>query len=540
LYGKKNMKYRFNINIEGLFSFNLSAGINLRAGLRAEGVYLDGTCADGGTCGRCVVRVLDGNAGELSAAESRLIDEKAIAQGDRLACRVMPSSELFIKIDPEKILELDGTGRWKGVFNSPLWDQARFRPDYKGYGVAIDLGTTSIATALFDLATGRPLDIVSSANPQTPWGLEILSRLQAADKDAADAKRMRTALWDTVGKQLGKLCRRNGISRGQVNRAVVAGNSAMHHLALGLPVHSLLVPPFLPASTVEILVSDRDLQKASGLGPDTELIFTPLAGGFAGSDAIMAILAAQGASLDCGAMIDTGTNSEIAIWSGSRLLVATAAAGPAFEGGHIRFGMPANEGAIWKVSIRDTDVKCSVIGDGEPSGICGTGIVDSLAEMIRVNAVDSTGRMLPGSHPALTDDGFLLDRGSGVMVEPVDVETVQKAKAAIASTMELLLRKLDIRSQDLEGVFLAGAFGSRLDVENAVRIGLLPASVPKNRYILAGNLSLLGAAYVLLSDTARRESLDLAERVEHVNISEDQSFEDLFLENLFLPESGGS
>ena len=243
---KSSKENTAQITIDDLDSFEVPTGSNLREALRREGVYLDGTCADRGTCGRCVVKVRYGDAGEPSASETALLGDRSADHQHRLACRITVKGDLDISIDRERLLEIDRTGRWKEVWGSPLWGPLKITKDHSGYGVAVDMGSTSVAVGLFDLEGARPLDLKAAANPQLPWGEDIISRLGSADADPETAAALRGSVWKAVAELVRSLCRRTGVSSGRITRMVVVGNSAMHHLALGMPTDSLLTPPYSP------------------------------------------------------------------------------------------------------------------------------------------------------------------------------------------------------------------------------------------------------------------------------------------------------
>jgi uncharacterized 2Fe-2S/4Fe-4S cluster protein (DUF4445 family) len=526
------------VTVENIGVFTVREDLNLRAGLRSEGVYLDGTCADEGRCGRCVVRILDGEHGEPGPTEAGLLGEEAVVRGDRLACRITPTSDLSIVIDPERIMELDRTGRWKETWQSPLWRPEMFPATYQGYGLAVDLGTTSIASALYDLAAARPVDIKSNLNPQGLWGEEILSRLSAAQESDA-ASQLKTVVWRTISDQIRALCLRNGITPGRITRVVVVGNTAMHHLALGLPTASLIVPPFEPSDRRERVMMSHDLPLGEDVAQQCEVTFPPLVGGFVGSDALAAALVCRFGGTRAGALVDVGTNTEIVVWNGDRIVAASAPAGPAFEGGHIRDGMRAEEGAICGVKVSGTGVEFRTIGDVDPQGICGTGIVDVVAGLLEAALIDGTGLLRQGSHPSVDEIGLVLDGASGIRFAAKDIETVQKAKAAIRAALDLLLARVGLEEKKLARVFLAGAFGGRLNVGSAISIGLIP-DIPEERYVLAGNAALVGASAVLLSEKAQESSVALTSQIEHLTVAEDPGFEEAYLENLFFHSTRGN
>ncbi len=527
------MSAPFTVTIPGVGVFPLREGENLRAALRREGVLLDGACRDSGKCGRCVVRVTEGEAGDPFPAEAGLLKEQGLTgPGWRLACRVTPTTDLTVEIPPGRLLELDRAGRWKESWGSELWDPARYplRHQPGRFALAVDLGTTSLAAAVLDLSTGEPAALASRANPHLPWGADILTRLQAAAEDPATAAAMREALRREVEALARLLCARAGISPGQVERGAAVGNSAVRALALGLPAGALLRPPFEPGAR-ETLPWD--------IGLRVPLLLPPPLAAYVGSDALAALLAARPSLGESGALLDVGTNCEVVAWAGGRVLAASAPAGPSFEGGEISRGMRAEEGAVFRVRLTPHGVAAEVVGGGEARGVCGTGLVDAAAELSRLGLLDARGLMRAGAHPALSAEGLRLDPAGRVVVTGEDLASLQKAKAAVAAALSVLLTKLGVPAHPLPQGFtlvLAGAFGSRLDLGSAARIGLLPA-LPAERVTAAGNAALLGAAYAALSPQAMGELEALASSVGHLELSQDPSFEEAFLEN--LPLKGG-
>lgn len=522
------------LTVDGVGSCEVAAGSNLRETLRREGVYIDGTCADNGTCGRCVVHVIHGDAGDPSLQETALLGDGAVNHGQRLACRVMVRGDLEISIDPERMLEIDTTGKWKEVWGSPLWRPELLNEGIEGFGVAVDVGTTSIASILLDMSRNKPLDIRTSANPQMPWGDDIISRLGAAAKDRATAARLQALALNTVKDQVRSLCLRNGVSGGRITRLVVVGNSAMHHLVFGFPVEDLLKPPYSPSHVSGAVLTPDKLPIKLEVNRQAEIFSPPLIGGFAGSDAMASLLAAKVSGVKKGALLDVGTNTEIALWNGDSIQVATAPSGPAFEGGHIKSGMRAEEGAIWKVGISGETVDCEVVGGVQAKGVCGTGMVDAVASMLRNGILDRSGLFNAGSHPMVKNGAFMLDVDSGIALKNEDIATIQKAKSAVASAFQVLLTVVGCTAEELGNIFIAGAFGSRLNVQNAMEMGLLP-DIPAERYILAGNTALVGAAMMLASEGMRQKAESLVGLAMHCDLTVDPEFEETFIDNLYFP-----
>jgi len=525
-----------HIHVEGVGTFEVPAGSTLRGTLRQEGVFIDGTCADKGICGRCIVKVLKGDPGEPSPQEKGLLLSRSAGPGSRLACRIIVNGDLSISVDREHLLEIDRTGRWKEVWGSPMWMPEGIRRDGEGQGIAVDLGTTSIAACLMDLSQARPLDLQTAANPQIPWGDEIISRLGAAAGDKETAGQLSVVVWEAVRNLVRSLCARNGVSSGRISRMVVVGNSAMVDLSLGLPVQGLLTPPYAPCSRSPQRLTADQLPVALELRRDAVVYFPALIGGYAGSDALASLVAAANAGVGTGALLDVGTNTEIAVWKQGAVAVATAPSGPAFEGGHIRFGMRAEKGAVWKVAIDEDKVVTEVVGGGPARGICGTGMIDAIASMLRRGILEPSGLMIEGSHPSVKGGALVLTEDGRIVLEGEDVATIQKAKAAVAATLHTVLEELGVEKKDLERIFLAGAFGSRLNIDNAMATGLLP-SLPVHRYTLAGNTALVGACMMLVSGEEQRKGERIGRIARHCDVAQDPDFEETFVDNLYFPAS---
>jgi uncharacterized 2Fe-2S/4Fe-4S cluster protein (DUF4445 family) len=367
-----------------------------------------------------------------------------------------------------------------------------------------------------------------------PWGDDIISRLGAAAKDRDTAAKLQTLALNTVKDQVRSLCLRNGVSGGRIIRLVVVGNSAMHHLVFGSPVEDLLKPPYSPSRASGAVLTPDKLPIKLEVNRRAEIFSPPLIGGFAGSDAMASLLAAKVSRVKKGALLDVGTNTEIAVWNGDSIHVATAPSGPAFEGGHIKSGMRAEEGAIWKVGISGETVDCEVVGGVQAKGVCGTGMIDAVASMLRNGILDHTGLLNAGSHPRVRNGAIILDVDSGITLKNEDMATIQKAKSAIASAFQVLLTVVGCTAEELDNIFIAGAFGSRLNVLNAMEMGLLP-DIPAERYILAGNTALVGAAMMLASEEMRQRAESLSRSAKHFDLTEDPEFEEAFIDNLYFP-----
>lgn len=416
------------------------------------------------------------------------------------------------------------------------------------HGVVVDLGTTTLAVALVDLTSGSQLAWASDLNPQAALGADIMSRLALAFRPEGReelGRRVRGA----VNRLIGSVLSRRGLEPRDVYAAAVVGNTAMHHLFLGLEVEQLGLAPFVPAVTAAVCCPAREA--GLEINPAGLAYFLPNIGAFVGADLAGVLLATRLWEGDAPRLvIDLGTNGEMLLGDREGVLACSAPAGPAFEGGEISCGMRAGPGAIQTVHIGE-DVSVGVVGGGPPRGLCGSGLVDAVAAMRRAGVVDATGRLAPeggaGLSPRLRErlrtgaDGvsFVLawpePGGKPVAVTQRDVRQLQLAKAAVRAGAEVLMRERGITAGDLAEVLLAGTFGNYINVESALDIGLLPP-VPAERVRPVGNAAAAGAALCLLSAEARRAAEAAARRVRHVPLATRSDFQEIFLASTGFPD----
>jgi uncharacterized 2Fe-2S/4Fe-4S cluster protein (DUF4445 family) len=422
------------------------------------------------------------------------------------------------------------------------------------FGIAFDLGTTTVVATLLDLATGTPVAVASVLNPQQPHGADVITRISATMTDPTALQRLTALAHQCLDQLAGEVCADGGVDRGEVYEIAVAGNATMTHLALGLDPEPLGVAPFVMASR-----SFDDLT-AADLGvrahPRARAYVFPALGAYVGGDIVAGALA-SGMDRDrrVRLFIDIGTNCEILLAAGDRLLATAAPAGPAFEGAAIRCGMRAAPGAVEGVKISDDDVVLQVIGDVEPIGVAGSGLVDAVAAMVAAGLVDGSGRLVaadaPGVPPGLAarlrqvgqERVFVLhfrghdpdgDPADALYLSQRDIRELQFAKAAISTGWQLLLEEQGLTAADVAQVLLAGSFGSYLGPAAAVRIGLVP-EVALLRIVSAGNVAGEGAKMALLSQRERAAAQALLEEVHYVELSDRADFNDRFVERLAFP-----
>jgi len=496
--------------------------------LFAQGVEFP--CGGRGRCKGCRVKVLRG-ALTITAEEKNLLTKAELDAGWRLACRHSINGDLELEL-----------AQWE---MSVLSDESEFAfQPREGFGVAIDLGTTTIAAQLLDLQTGNVLGVRTALNAQAHHGADIMSRVEfAMHGGQAELQRlvreqlggMVAELLEAGASKTGSRRREEADSRefvsdppphvggyGELKRVVIVGNTVMHHLFCGINIAPLATYPFEPTQPGRVRLSPREL--GWDLPEDTAVEFLPCLGGFVGSD-ILAGIVATGLheSRELMALMDLGTNGEVVVGNRDRMLCTSTAAGPAFEGARIWMGMRAATGAISAVQVEGNSITCRVIGGGEPRGLCGSGLVDAVAAGLQLEWIHPSGRM-----KNLTE----MPLAGPVLLSATDVRELQLAKGAIAAGLRMLTARLGASLEDIEQLHLAGAFGNYISRTSAQRIGLL--RVPLNRVVPAGNTALRGAKRALFEDATAWDAI--AKRVEHVALNEDPNFHDIYANEMRFPD----
>jgi uncharacterized 2Fe-2S/4Fe-4S cluster protein (DUF4445 family) len=408
-------------------------------------------------------------------------------------------------------------------------------------GLAVDLGTTKLAAYLVDLETGKTLATRGIMNPQISYGEDIVARMAFAQRDPAGAGRLQESVVDALNQAAVEMCAEAGTAPDEIVESVVVGNTAMHHLFLGLPVMQLARAPYVPA-----IVSAMDVE-ANALGLDlapaaTVHLLANIAG-YVGADHVAMLLATRVAQREGVVLaIDIGTNTEVCLANHGTLTSVSCASGPAFEGAHIRHGMRASPGAIEHLRLVDSQLEFQVIGGGQPSGLCGSGILDALAELYLAGIVSHDGRM--GEHPRVRGEGakreFVLvgedERSHGrraITFTQKDVRELQLAKGAMRTGIDVLLKANGLMADDIDQVIIAGAFGSYINVASAIAIGMLPR-LPLDRFRQVGNAAGIGAKQALISRGKRSEAEALASRVGYIELASVPQFAKTFAKAMYL------
>ena len=399
-------------------------------------------------------------------------------------------------------------------------------------GLAVDLGTTNVAGFLLDLETGARVASLGIENPQVAWGADVISRMNHAIQSGEGATELRQAAYTAIGAIAHDLCTSVGADPVDIVDVTICGNTAMHHLLLGLPVRQLGRAPFVAAVREAMDIKARELDL--GVCPGAYVHIAPNIGGFVGSDHVTALLATEELWRNaCTALVmDIGTNTEISLIHHGEIVSASCPSGPALEGGHISCGMRAAEGAIERVTVEGGRLRIATIGKRQPAGICGSGVIDTLAALRQAGILDDGGRIGAG-HPdiAEVDGARVAVLAPDVTFNQHDVRAVQLAKAAIRTGIDLLLRERGLIEDDIALVVVAGAFGSYIDVSNAIAIGLLPA-LPLDRFRQVGNAAGAGIRQMLASLKARVRARELAQACRYLELSTRSDFQKSFLANI--------
>jgi len=399
-------------------------------------------------------------------------------------------------------------------------------------GFAVDLGTTNVAGFLIDLDSGERLANLGIENPQMTWGADVISRMNHAIQGPAGAAELRGAAVTAINALAHDLCIAAGAETSEIVDVAICGNTAMHHLLLGLPVRQLGRAPFVAAVRDAMDVKARDLDLT--VCPGSYVHIAPNIGGFVGGDHATALLATCDHWRDAttALIMDIGTNTEISLVHRGEIASASCPSGPALEGGHISCGMRAAEGAIERVAVVDGRIQSTAIGNRRPVGLCGSGVIDALAVLRQIGIVDERGRIgEPRPDVEIVQGVPAAVLAPGVWFNQHDVRAVQLAKAAIRTGIDLLLRERDLHECDIERVAIAGAFGSYIDIDSAVAIGLLPA-LPRDRFKQVGNAAGAGVRRLLVSRQARAQVAELAARCRYVELSMRGDFQKTFLHNI--------
>jgi len=415
-------------------------------------------------------------------------------------------------------------------------------PGAEIFGISVDIGTTKVAVYLVNLSTGQIVEKVGEMNPQIAYGEDIISRISYIRENEDGGTKLQVAIAATLNNKILELCKLAEIQQEQIVDSVIVGNTAMHHLFAGLPVGQLVFAPYVPAVNQSIDLRAREL--GVNMAPGAYIHLLPNIAGYVGADHAAVILSTElWKTKETILAIDIGTNTEISLVSKGKISSCSCASGPAFEGAHITHGMRAAPGAIERVQIRDGEIKLFTIDDQPPVGICGSGILDVVAEMKTANLMDEKGAIKAGSPFTRQDARDLSElllvpkNESGnqkdITISRKDVNEIQLAKAAIRAGLDILLVEAGIEADAVDKVLVAGAFGTYISVPNAIEIGMFP-DIPLNRFQQVGNAAGMGAVQALISIKYRNLISDVIKDVDYIELTTYEDFQKLYMNSMYL------
>lgn len=580
------MKYRVKI-LSHHKTVTARKGEYLADKIQQAGIHLSTYCQKRGLCGKCFIKIKEGLLPPLEKREKFLLERKKLAKNYRLACLYRIKSDLGIEVPEESIIQESfvlTTGVQTPITLAPaarkyhlqlekpkistpcsiteilnshfrdkdlivplslvkelpgVVEQSKFQVTIvvyndeeilnveprntlsKNYGLAVDLGTTTVVVELVDLNTGESLDTLTAANSQMKYGADVISRISYAYSDPKNLDKLRDSIRYTLSQMIGQMLKRNRIDPSYVYEIVVAGNTTMNHLLLGMPVKSLAVAPFNPVFTRLLGLSMENL--GFEINRYGKAYIAPNIKSFVGGDISAGLMASDLLNRKGNYLfLDIGTNGEILLKKENRFVVTSTAAGPAFEGMNISCGTLASPGAIYRVKYKK-GLDFSTIGNKPATGICGTGLIDLIALWLEQGKISPQGKII--------DENKEIPVIKNIYVNQKDIREIQLAVAALKTGIRMILEEYHLTKEELDGIFVAGAFGNYLNIQNSIRIGLLP-EIDEDKCIFIGNASLAGARALLLSLPAREEIDSLVKKIQYLSLANNPLFQKYFIESL--------
>lgn len=580
-----------------------ASGESLFDVLLRNGFYMQNFCGGNHTCGKCILNIKQGMEIPMTEAEKINIEKQNRIGTERLACFIYINQDMdvYLNNDSNAKIIINGIENERSINPSinkikinikeaninyqrddlqRLLDEVNvdnisysllkkipelLKTDNKNllcvidddeiisiegmedidktYGIAIDIGTTTIAAYLINLKDGKQIDSYSSLNPQRAYGADVISRIAYTIENIDGLEKVNSSIINEINNIINVFCERNKVNKANIYKVVAVGNTTMIHMFLNIPCKKLANSPFIPGFTKKLKIKARDI----GIEINNEgyVSTLPNVSAYIGADTIGAVLAAEMAqNKDISLLLDIGTNGEIVLGNSEGLYCCSAAAGPAFEGANITFGTGGIEGAIDHVNFNNDPIY-STIGEKPGVGICGSGVLDSIAELIKYSIVDKRGRMKKKEElDGKIDDwfceriiehkkrpAFMLSDNKGIYITSSDIREVQLAKAAIYGGIMVLIKAMGISLKDIKRVYLAGGFGNYLDVENSIKVGLIPSEL-KGKVIAIGNGAGSGAKMVLVSKEMEHEAEEIKSKIKYVELSSSLDFQNEFINGM--------
>ncbi len=577
--------------------------------LRTGGFILPSPCGGKGVCGKCKVKVVAGaEALQQPYQNTKALSPEEWAKGYRLSCRmkvtedllvemplqeestakILTSGEYHTELDPyvtmhtlpltppdlsdqrgdvdrleaalyparidrpslivqlSEVLRQNAFNVTATVFGNAIIEVKGSQDTGAFYGVAVDVGTTTLVGVLINLSNGQEECVYSALNPQKIYGDDVITRIDYTIEHPEGMSVLRSLLIKEIEQMLVYFTQQTGICAASIYHMVFVGNTVMMHILAGIPVKHIAVSPFIPAisRSLELRASDQGIT----ICPEGRLTIVPMVAGYVGADTIGAVLASgMTESNKCSLLIDIGTNGEIALGNQDRILACSTAAGPAFEGGHIRYGLGGVSGAINRIEMTENHVEISTIGDRPARGICGSGVVDGAAQLKKRHLLESYGRMLSKEEVSEMTPGLAMHMGeldgkpafliaskeegaeNDIYITQRDIREIQLAKGAIAAGIRILMNEFGVSYEEIDKVYLAGGFGNYIDYDHAVEIGLIPLEL-REKILPIGNGALTGAKMVLTNKDCLRKTEELKRIIQYIELSSRADFQNLFVD----------
>lgn len=502
--------------------------------LQQNNIYVDAPCNGNGTCGKCKILV-SGSVSPLTPAEQKMLSAEEQSANMRLACRTFAIGDALIQLDLANEFGVQSEGIADEYSISP---RVNVNTLQRAIGLAVDIGTTTVACYFYDLLSGSRIHTCSGLNEQRAFGSDVISRMNTSIEQKDGLHLLQSTIVKELNSFIADFCGKFHFCKDDIVDVVVAGNTVMLHLFGGYNPNGIAVAPFTPTSLFGF-----DLE-ASALGLDVfktaKVFLTDCISGYVGGDITVGVLS-SGAYMSekpC-IFIDIGTNGEMAIGDKTAFTCCATAAGPAFEGAHIKDGVGGISGAIDAVSVTDDgEISFTTIGNLPPIGICGSGIISAIAALVKLGIIDETGRIDEDCIPEkllyrYNDDetSFVLDMASSIAITQKDVREVQLAKAAIAAGINTMLYAKGLTFTDIDKVYLAGGFGSFIDKKAACDIGLLPKKL-FDKIHTVGNAAGMGAIRLLLNGQSIETLHELTQKFSYYELSGDAFFQDDYIEQM--------
>jgi uncharacterized 2Fe-2S/4Fe-4S cluster protein (DUF4445 family) len=518
------------------------SGSTILEAAQGSGVYITSVCGGDVVCGKCRVII---KSGKVEAEPTGLLSPEEIKEGIILACNSKVVEDITVEIPPESRAEegevlLEG----KSIDKPTVRRKASAKADY---GFAVDIGTTTVVAHLIDRATKKTMGVAGTFNRQIAYGDDIITRIIFAGEKGGMEK-LNTAVVGNINNLISELVSESNIKTDDITSIMVAGNTTMIHLLMKQDPGYLRRGPYLPSSKRVPVIRAAEL--GIRINPDALLSCAPNVSSYVGGDVTAGILVSGMTERDELAMyVDMGTNGEMVLGNKEWVASVACSVGPAFEGSGIKSGTRAVKGAIDKVSLNKSDYKALVssIGKAKPKGICGSGLIELISEMLKARIINKAGKIandIKSSFIRKGDEGLEYvvvlakdsQTGRDIAITQADIDNIIRSKAAVYAGARTLLKKMHFTFNDIKKFYLAGGFGSHLDIEKSIAIGMLP-DIPRKKFRYIGNGSVAGASMILLDSGCMKKAEELADKMAYVDLSGDNIFHEEFISAMFLPHT---